>query len=232
MSIEKAFKDFLPVIKDAYKQKLNEADTRTRVQLFLERVLGYDLLKEITQEFMVSGHYVDLAIKIKGDVKMFIEVKPITTKLRDVHVSQAVNYAANEGVNIAILTNLDEWRVYAVSLDEGKVDAIPVIEFSTLSSKPKEIVEYLKLLSREGLTKGLLQKYIAEATSVTDKNLLLAMLSDSVIKALAKELKNITGHRVNQETLKKAIINLFSEDVIKLVQKELKAKEKSQQETK
>jgi len=224
MEIEKAFKEFLPIIKEAHKQKLNEADTRTRVQLFLERVLGYDILKEITQEFMVSGHYVDLAIKIKGDVKMFIEVKPITTKLRDIHVSQAVNYAANEGVNVAILTNLDEWRVYAVSLEEGKVNATPVIEFSTLSDKPKDVIHYLKLISREGLTKGKLQKYIAEATSVTDKNLLLAMLSDSVIKALAKELKQITGHKVNQETLKKAIINLFSDDVIKLVQKELKAK--------
>ncbi len=231
MDIEKAFKDFLPVIKDAHKQKLNEADTRTRVQLFLERVLGYDILKEITQEFMVSGHYVDLAIKIKGDVKMFIEVKPITTKLRDVHVSQAVNYAANEGVNVAVLTNLDEWRVYAVSLDEGKVDAQLVIEFSTLSDKPKEVVEYLKLISRESVVKGHLQKYIAEATSVTDKNLLLAMLSDSVLKALGRELKNLTGHKVNQETLQKAIINLFSDDVIKLVQKELKAKEKKKEES-
>jgi len=224
-----AFKDFLPIIKEAQKQKLNEADTRTRVQLFMEKVLGYDLLKEITQEYMVSGHYVDLAVKIRGDVKMFIEVKPITSRLRNVHISQAVNYAANEGVDVAVLTNLDEWRVYAVSLHEGKVDAIPVLEFSTLQGKPKEVAECLQLISREGITKGLLQKHIAETLSVTDKNLLLAMLSEPVLKALAKELRKLSGHKVNQETLQKAIINLFSEDVISLVQKELKQLNKKEE---
>jgi len=224
-SIEKSLKEFLPIIKEARKNKLNEADTRTRVQLFLERVLGYDLLKEITQEHMVSSHYVDLAIKIRGDVKMFIEVKPITAKLRDVHVSQAVNYAANEGINTTILTNLDEWRVYHVSLDDGKVNAEPVLEFSLLSSKPKDVLPHLKLISREGLAKGHLNKYMVEATSVTDRNLLLAMLSEPVLRAITKELKTITGHRVNQDTLKRAIINLFSEDIYKLVQKELKKRE-------
>jgi len=227
MTLEQALKEFLPIIKDAKKAKLNEADTRTRVQLFLERVLGYDLLKEITQEHMVSSHYVDLAIKIRGDVKILIEVKPITAKLRDVHVSQAVNYAANEGINTAILTNLDEWRVYYVSLDEGKVNAETVFEFSLLSDKPKDILPYLKLISREGLTKGHLNKFIIEATSVTDRNLLLAMLSEPVLKAITKELKNITGHKVNRDTLKRAIINLFSEDIYKLVQKEIGKREKS-----
>jgi len=227
MTLEQALKEFLPIIKDAKKAKLNEADTRTRVQLFLERVLGYDLLKEITQEHMVSSHYVDLAIKIRGDVKILIEVKPITAKLRDVHVSQAVNYAANEGINTAILTNLDEWRVYYVSLDEGKVNAETVFEFSLLSDKPKDILPYLKLISREGLTKGHLNKFIIEATSVTDRNLLLAMLSEPVLKAITKELKNITGHKVNRDTLKRAIINLFSEDIYKLVQKEISKREKS-----
>ena len=227
MSLEKALKEFLPIVRDAKKAKLNEADTRTRVQLFLEKVLGYDLLKEITQEHMVASHYVDLAIKIRGDVKMLIEVKAITSKLRDVHVSQAVNYAANEGINTAILTNLDEWRVYYVSLDEGKVNAETVFEFSLLSDKPKDILPYLKLISREGLTKGHLNKFMIEATSVTDRNLLLAMLSEPVLKAITKELKNITGHKVNNDTLKRAIINLFSEDIYKLVQKELSKRGKS-----
>ncbi len=177
---------------------------------------------------MVASHYVDLAIKIRGDVKMLIEVKAITSKLRDVHVSQAVNYAANEGINTAILTNLDEWRVYYVSLDEGKVNAETVFEFSLLSDKPKDILPYLKLISREGLTKGHLNKFMIEATSVTDRNLLLAMLSEPVLKAITKELKNITGHKVNKDTLKRAIINLFSEDIYKLVQKELARRENNQ----
>lgn len=224
-TLEKALKEFLPIIKEAKKNKLNEADTRTRVQLFLEKVLGYDLLKEITQEHMVSSHYVDLAIKIRGDIKMFIEVKPITSKLRNVHISQAVNYAANEGINVAILTNLDEWRVYHVSLDEGKVNAEPVLEFSLLSSKPKDILDHLKLISREGLVKGILNKFMAEATSVTERNLLLAMLSEPVLKSIAKELKKISGHKINQDTLKRAIINLFSDDIYKLVQKELRKRE-------
>ncbi len=156
---------------------------------------------------------------------MFIEVKPITSKLRTVHISQAVNYAANEGINIAILTNLDEWRVYHVSLNEGKVNAEPVLEFSLLSSKPKDVIGYLKLISREGLVKGNLNKFMAEATSVTERNLLLAMLSEPVLKSIAKELKKISGHKINPDTLKRAIINLFSDDIYKLVQKELRKRE-------
>ena len=63
------------------------------------------------------------------------------------------------------------------------------------------------------------------ATSVTERNLLLAMLSEPVLKSLGKELKKIAGHKVNPDTLRRAIINLFSDDIYKLVQKELRKRE-------
>jgi len=77
MPLEEKLKEFLPTIREAKKAKLNEADTRTRILFFLQQVLGYDPLKEITQEFMVSSRYVDLAVKIRGNIKFFIEVKAV-----------------------------------------------------------------------------------------------------------------------------------------------------------
>jgi hypothetical protein len=226
MSLEQAVKDFLPIVKEAKQAKLNEADTRTRVLYFLEKVLGYNPLKEITQEFMVSGRYVDLAVKIRGNIKFFVEVKAVGTRLRDAHVHQAVQYAANEGVPVAILTNLDKWRIYSVSLDEGKVEHQLVAEFSLLEDDLKDVIPLLKMLSRSEITKGTLYKFASEITSLSDKNLLMALLSENVLKAITKELKAITGHRVNREILTKTILNMFSDKVVKMVQKEL-AKRKS-----
>lgn len=145
----------------------------------------------------------------------------MNTRLKDAHVHQAVQYAANEGVPIAILTNLDKWRIYYVSLDEGKVNYSLVSEFSLLEDSIEKIVPILNMLSRKEITKGTLYKFASEITSLSEKNLLLALLSERVLKAITAELKAITGHRVNRDILTKTILTLFSDKVVKMVQKEL-----------
>src|SRR3972149_8411070 len=118
-----SLKKFLPKIKDAKEKNLNEADTRMRVRLLLSEVLGYDLLDEITQEHMVQSHYVDLTVKLKDKIIFFIEAKSIDTTLRETHAYQATNYAATGGVNLCLLTNGIDYKLYYLTWEKSKVES-------------------------------------------------------------------------------------------------------------
>src|SRR4030066_701017 len=118
-----ALRKFLPKIRDAKEKNLNEADTRMRIRLLLSDVLGYDMLNEITQEHVIQGHYVDLTVKHKDKIIYFIEAKSVDTTLRDTHVYQTTNYAATGGVNLGLLTNSIDYRLYHLTWDKKKVDS-------------------------------------------------------------------------------------------------------------
>jgi len=212
-----ALKAFIPILRDAHKAQLNESDTRTRIRLFLEKVLGYDILKEVTAEHQINGHYVDLTVKIKDDIKYLIEAKAVGVKLRDTHNWQAVNYAAQSGVKQVVLTNGVEYRLYSVSLDSGKVESDMVFEVDVLADPLDDCAGKLWLLSKPAVKQGFLDKYIVEATSLSDKNLLHAMMSDRVLNAIRLELKEITSARVSNDAIVKNIRKLFAEDLYHMV---------------
>lgn len=238
-----ALKKFLPKIREAKEKSLNEADTRMRIRILLSDVLGYDLLEDITQEHMVQSHYVDLTVKAqlwdkktgkyKQKIIFFIEVKSVDTTLRDTHAYQAKNYAATGGVNLCLLTNGIDYKLYHLTWAKEKVESSLVMSFNILDDDFNKVAEYLWLLSKQSFKKGLINKYIAEATSLEDKNLLIAMLSERVIRALRLELKSVTGHNVKDEAIEKKIKELFSEELFDMVKSSLKKtqKKKSQEIT-
>ncbi|MDH4232897.1 MAG: type I restriction enzyme HsdR N-terminal domain-containing protein [Nitrospirota bacterium] len=217
-----ALKKFLPKIKDARDRNLNEADTRMRIRLLLSDVLGYDILEDITQEHMVQGHYVDMTVKYKGQVKFFLEAKSVDTNLKDTHVYQATNYAATAGVNLCILTNGIEYRLYNISWNKSKVDSTLAFSVNILDDPFEEAVERLWLLSRESVRKGFIDKFIAEITSLSDRNLLQALMAPRVISSIRRELKDNTGHNVREEAVQKSIKKLFSDELYEIVKECLK----------
>ena len=107
-------KQFQPILASARARDVNEADTVTIVKDMLAHVFGYDKYSELTSEFAIRGTYCDLATKIDGALATLIEVKAIGLELKDSHVKQAVDYAANQGVEWVMLTNGVYWRVYHV----------------------------------------------------------------------------------------------------------------------
>jgi hypothetical protein len=223
-----ALRKFLPKLRDAKEKNLNEADTRMRIRLLLADVLGYDLLEDITQEHMVQSHYVDLTVKNKGKIIYFIEAKSIDTTLRDTHAYQAINYAASGGVNLCLLTNGIDYRLYYLTWDKAKVENNMILSFNILEDDINEVAEKLHLLSKESFRKGLIDKYIAEVTSLGDKNLLHALLSDRVLNAMRLELKSISGHNVKNEAIEKNIAALFSTDLYDMVKSCLKRQVKKE----
>jgi len=107
-------KRFQPVLAAAKSRDVGESDTVVIVTDMLAEVFGYEKYSEITSEYAIRGTYVDLATKIDGVLQTLIEVKAIGLDLKDAHVKQAVDYAANQGVDWVLLTNGISWRVYRV----------------------------------------------------------------------------------------------------------------------
>ncbi len=105
MDITRELKKYVPIFKQAYEQNINEAETSLRIGKFLEDVLGYDVFQDITKEHTVKDRFVDYAIRLNGKVVFFIEIKQAGIDLREKHIEQASNYAANAGVSWVALTN-------------------------------------------------------------------------------------------------------------------------------
>ena len=56
---------------------------------------------------MIRSTFCDLAVKLDGHLAFLIEVKAIGLELKEQFVKQAVDYAANQGVEWVVLTNGD-----------------------------------------------------------------------------------------------------------------------------
>src|SRR3989304_3377989 len=98
-------KRFQPVLASAKARDVGEADTVTIIKDMLADVFGYDKYSDVTSEHSIRGTFCDLAIKIDGQLQTLIEVKAIGLDLKDAHVKQAIDYAANQGVDWVLLTN-------------------------------------------------------------------------------------------------------------------------------
>src|SRR5687768_6798292 len=112
MKISKRFVDrarnslrrYQKLVESARARDVNESDTVVIVTDFLSDVLGYDKYSEITTEFSIRSTFCDLALKVGSELLYLIEVKSAGTDLRDNHLKQAVDYAANQGVEYVWLT--------------------------------------------------------------------------------------------------------------------------------
>ena len=107
-------KRYQPILEAAKSRDVGEADTVTIIKDMLADVFGYDKYSEVTSEFSIRGTYCDLATKIDGQLQTLIEVKAIGLDLKEQHVKQAVDYAANQGVDWVLLTNGVCWRIYRI----------------------------------------------------------------------------------------------------------------------
>jgi len=88
-NIRRPLRKFQPILLQAQRDNLNEADTVQRVVKFMEEVLGYDVLTEISRETQLKSKYIDIALKIDGVTKLLVEVKAAGVTLRDKHIEQS-----------------------------------------------------------------------------------------------------------------------------------------------
>lgn len=191
--IAAGLKKFQGVLEEARKRDVNESDTVTIVTDILGEVLGYDKYSEITSEHSIRSTFCDIAIKLGGELAVLIEVKAIGLDLKDNHIRQAVDYAANQGCEWVALTNGISWQVYQVTFGKP-IDAELVLELNllTLNSRKVDDVELLALLSREAWKKSRLDDYAVQKQALSRFTVAAVVLSEPCLQTVRRELKRIS----------------------------------------
>ncbi|MBE7497110.1 MAG: type I restriction enzyme HsdR N-terminal domain-containing protein [Verrucomicrobiaceae bacterium] len=202
-------KRFQPILASARDRDVGEADTSTIVKDILSDLFGYDKYSEITAEFQIKGTYCDLALKIDGKLVVLIEVKAIGTDLKEPHTKQAVDYAANQGVEWVFLTNGLVWKVYRVIFAQPISQELVVeINLMDLSGRNEGHLDMLHMLTREAHSKDALDDYHAQRQAMSRFFLGAMLMSDPVIDTMRRELKKVSpGVRFENEEIRQALIH-------------------------
>jgi len=211
--IVSALKPFQAVLQQQKARDVSEADTVTIVKDLLSEVFGYDKWAELTSEHSIRGTYCDLAVKIDSKLAFLLEVKAIGIELKDSHVKQAIDYAANQGCEWVVLTNSVDWRLYHV-LFKKPIDKEEIAQFNLLNANPKKDsdLEMLYLLTREGFTKSALAEY-RDRKDATSRFMLAAIIlhSESVLSAIRRDIRRVSGLLVAPEIIDR----MLRDEVIK-----------------
>jgi hypothetical protein len=236
-------KKFQPILNSAKSRDINESDTVVILTDMLAEIFGYNKYSEITSEFAIRGTYCDLATRVDGKVLFLIEAKAVGQELKDAFIKQAVDYAANLGVDWVILTTGVNWKVYKISFTKPIEHEI-ILEFDFLSLNPKnpEHLEFLWLLSREGWLKSLLEEFHEQKQVLSRFSIGALILSDSILDSIRRELKKISPDmKIEKDQIKKVLTQeIIKRDVLegekaqeavrnitRAISKLTKAKEKS-----
>jgi predicted type IV restriction endonuclease len=240
--LTEVLKRFQPIIESAKIRDINESDTVVLMTGILSDLLGYDKYADITTELAIRGTFCDLALKIDGKLQLLIEAKAIGTELKEAHIKQAVDYAANKGLEWVILSNAVNWKVFKVVFSKP-INHLLVTELNLLSlnHKSAEDIEALYLLTKEAISKSLLDAFFSQKQATNRFIIGNLIYSDTIINSLRKELKiiypdiKVHGDEIKnvllKEVLKREILEgEESEEAKKKINRSYKKKEKANQE--
>ena len=205
--ISAGLKKFQPILASAKARDVNESDTVVIITDLLQEIFGYDKYSEITSEHMIRGTFCDLAIKLDGHLALLIEAKAIGLELKEQYVKQAVDYAANQGVEWVALTNGIIWRVYKVAFSKP-IEHELVVELDLLSMNPRKAddLELLGLLAKEGWQKARLGDYHTLRQVLNRFTLAAVVLSDPVLEVVRRELRRLAPElRIDLEGMRNAL---------------------------
>ncbi len=207
--LQASVKRFQPVLASAKSRDVGESDTVTIVVDILAEVFGYDKYAEITSEHAIKGTYCDLAIKFDGSLQLLIEVKAIGLELKENFVKQAIDYAANQGVDWVVLTNGVIWRVYHVKFEKPISQELLIeLDFTALNPKSDKDADCLFLLCKEGWTKSVLGDYHSQRQALSRFFLGNLLVSDTVLQVVRRELKRLSPDvKVEIDDIRQVIAN-------------------------
>lgn len=190
--ISSGLKKFQPILGAAKDRDLNEADTCTIITDFLSEAMGYDKYSEITSEFAIRGTYCDLAILIEDKPHMLIEVKAAGLDLKENHIKQAADYAANQGLEWVCLTNGTVWKVFKIKFTKP-IEREQFIDVNVLemSNRAQDDIQKLYLLAREGIVASALSDYYTQRQALNRQTIAAVILSEPVVKIVRRELDRL-----------------------------------------
>lgn len=206
-------KRLTPVIAQQKARDVSEADTVTVVKDVLSDVMGYDKYAELTSEHAIRGTYCDLAIKIGEKLRVLVEIKAAATELEDRHVKQAIDYAANQGIDWVILTNASVWRLYEV-IFEKPIDKKLIVEvdLTAIEMRKDDDAERVYIFTKEAFSKGAPEE-LRDRQEATSRFMLAALVveNDAVVSTIRRELRRLVDVLVDEEQ----IVKVLREEVVK-----------------
>lgn len=206
-------KRFQPILTNAKSKDVNESDTTIIITDMLADVFGYDKFNEVTSELCIKGTFCDLAIKLDAKIRLLIEAKAIGIELKNAHIKQAVDYAANQGIEWVFLTNAVQWRIYAVTFGQPiGHELVEEFDFLTLNPKSDGDLESAYLFTKEALTRDVLEEYQLQRQAMSRFFLGAMILSDPVLAVVRRELRRMSPDvKIEVEEIRTAL----TEEVIK-----------------
>lgn len=191
--LAKSIKKFQAILTTAKTRDDGEGDTVMIITDMLAEVFGYDKFSEVTAEFAIKSTFCDLAIKLDGELRGLIEVKAVGIDLKDPHVKQAVDYAANQGVDWVVLTNGLRWRVYRVTFGKPIGQELIVdIDFCNLNPRNADDLNILFLWCKEGWSRSVLGEYHMQRQALSRFFLAATILSEPVVEVVRRELRRLS----------------------------------------
>lgn len=202
-------KRYQPILTAARTRDVGEADTVTIIKDMLADIFGYDKYSEVTSEFAIRGTFCDLAIKIDGALQILIEVKAIGLELKEPHVKQAIDYAANQGVDWVLLTNGVNWRVYRLVFSKPiDQELVLDIDFLALNARLERDTDLLFLWCKEGWQRSVLGEYHTQKQALSRFFVGAMLQTDPVLEVIRRELRRISPDvRIDIEQIRTVLSN-------------------------
>lgn len=173
-------------------RELDESATRILVNNFLTEVLGYEELVDIKTEYEIKGSYADYIIQLKQKKMFVVEVKQIGINLNDNHIRQAVGYAANEGIDWAILTNgrqIELYRIiFAKPINVVKLCGFDLDDLKQIPAAAKQLI----FLTKQSILKKELEMHWKRSTALSPESIARELYSEDVAKLIRRHLKKET----------------------------------------
>lgn len=206
-------KRYQKAFETARARDANESDTCVIITDFLADVLGYDKYSEVTTEFAIRSTFCDLAIKVGGRLQYLIEVKSVGTDLKGNHLKQAVDYAANQGVDWVLLTNGILWKAYRLKFEKPiQHEEVFAIDLLAPEAKAASLLEKLYLISKEAGGDSAIATFWQQKEAMSRYVVAQLLLDEPVIPLLRRELRRLyPGVRIEEADLK----DLLRSEVVK-----------------
>lgn len=202
-------KRYQPILAAARTRDVGEADTVTIIKDMLGDVFGYDKYADVTSEHAIRGTFCDLAIRIDGRLETLIEVKAVGLELKDAHVKQAIDYAANQGVDWVLLTNGITWRVYHVVFAKPiEQELVLELDICALSPRSESDLELIYLWCKEGWQRSMLGEYHIQRQALSRFFVGAMLQTDSVLEVIRRELRRVSPDvRIDTAQIKDVLTN-------------------------
>lgn len=193
--------------------ELDEAATRLMINAFLTEILGFVSLDEVKTEYMIRGTYADYVIQIRGKRYFIVEVKKFPTELSQKHLRQAVNYAANEGIDWALLTNGKDFDFYKIlfnkPIESRKVFSIDLSDGSQL----KSVAEYLQYLTKPLILKKGLDYLWNKVSALDPVNLSRLLYAKPILGRLRRQLRRTYKAKFSDEEIADALTRIIEDKI-------------------